>query len=141
MDALSLRVANKPKKQIKEMYAALSGFTFEDGYKFSAIDLGDHGVKIELNRAHDVGAAIILPPDQVRECGRWMMKSLGQNSLGLSKELVDVLQRLIRHEKASKILERGDKKKIKDALKVLRREKLEAESKEKVFRLISGNAI
>ena len=141
MDALSLRRANKPKNQIKGMYAALSGFNYEDGYKFSAIDLGDHGVKIELNRAFDVGAAIILPPDQVKECGRWMMKSLGQNTLGLSKELVDVLQRLVRHEKASKILERGDKKKIKDALKVLRREKLEAEAEDKVFRLISGNAI
>ncbi len=141
MDTLSLRVADKPKKQIKELYAALSGFTYKDGYTLSAIDLGDHGIKIELSRAYDVGAAIILPPDQVRECGRWMLKSLGQNSLGLSTELVDVLQRIIRHEKSSKILERGDKKKIKDALKVLRREKLEAEAEKKVFRLISSNAI
>ncbi len=141
METLSLRVADKPKKQIKDMYAALSGFTYKDGYTLSAIDLGDHGIKIELSRAYDVGAAIILPPDQVRECGRWMLKSLGQNSLGLSTELVDVLQRIIRHEKASKILERGDKKKIKDALKVLRREKLEAEAEKKVFRLISSNAI
>ena len=120
MDTLSLRRAEKPKKQIKKMYAALPGFTYQDGYKLSAVDLGDHGVKIELNRAYDIGGAIILPPDQVRECGRWMMKSLGQNTLGLSKELVDVLQRLIRHEKASKILERGDKKKIKDAIKLLK---------------------
>ena len=141
MERISLRMADKRKRQIEDMYTALPGYTYEDGYKLSAIDLGDHGVKIELSRAFDVGGAVILPPDQVRECGRWLMKSLGQNSFGISTDLVDVLQRLIRHQKASKILERGDKKKIKDALKVLRREKIEAEAEEKVFRLISANAI
>ena len=141
MERLSLRMSDNSKRQINERYKALPGFTYKNGYTLSTTDLGDHGVKIELNRAFDVGGAVILPPDKVHECGRWMLKSLGQNSLGLSTELVDVLQRIIRHKKASKILERGDKKKIKDALKILRREKLEAETEEKVFRLISANAI
>ena len=48
METLSLRRVEKPKKQIKEMYAALSGFTYKDGYKFSAIDLGDNGIKIQI---------------------------------------------------------------------------------------------
>ena len=111
------------------------------GYKFSAIDLGTQGVKIELNQDHDVGAAIILPTEKVHECGRWLLRTIGQNSLGLPKELTDILARLISHEKAGKILQRGDKKKIRDALKVLRRDRLEAKAEGKTLRLISANAI
>lgn len=123
------------------MCPALSAFHYEDGYRFSAIDLGTQGVKIELNQDYDVGAAIILPTEKVHQCGRWLLKTIGQNSFGLPAELTDVLARILSHEKSGKILQRGDKKKIKDALKVLRRERLEAEAEGKALRLISANAI
>ena len=141
MERLSLRIGDKPKKPIHQMYTALSAFRYEDGYAFSAIDLGTRGVKIELNRAYDIGAAIILPPEKVRDCGRWLLQTIGQNSYGLPKELLAILERLVRHEKSGRILQRGDKTKIRDALKVLRRDQRKVETEGKVLRLISANAI
>ena len=141
MDRLSLRIGDESRKPINRMYAAFSTFRYEDGYKLSAVDLGIRGVKIELNQTYDTGAAIILPPKKVKDCGKWLLQTLGQDSHGLPRELSDILTRLITHKKAAQILERGDKTKIKDALKILRRDKRKLETQEKVFRLISSNAI
>jgi hypothetical protein len=123
------------------MYSTFSTFSYKDGYTLSAIDLGVRGVKIELNQRYDDGAAIILPPNKVQDCGRWLLQTLGQDSHGLPRELADILARLINHKKAAQILERGDKTRIKNALKILRQEKRKIETQEKVFRLISSNAI
>jgi hypothetical protein len=141
MDRLILRIADRTNKQLNHGYAAFSAFHYEEGYKFSAIDLGTQGVKMELNQDHDVGAAIILPPDKVHQCGRWLLQTIGQDSFGLPKDLIEILARLLSHEKAAKILHRGDKKKIKDALKVLRQERLQARAEGKTLRLISASAI
>jgi hypothetical protein len=141
MEGLSLRIGNEPGKPVDRMYAAFSTFRYKDGYTLSVIDLGVRGVKIELNQTYDDGAAIILPPNKVQDCGRWLLQTLGQDNHGLPRELTDILARLINHKKAGQILERGDKTKIKDALKVLRHDKRKLETKEKVFRLISSNAI
>ncbi|MHC4085160.1 MAG: hypothetical protein ACYSWZ_02615 [Planctomycetota bacterium] len=141
MESLSLRFGNEPGKPINRMYDTFSTFRYEDGYRLSAIDLGLRGVKIELNQTYDAGAAIILPPNKVQDCGKWLLQTLGQDSYGLPRELTDILARLINHKKASQILERGDKTKIKDALKILRRDNRKLETQEKVFRLISSNAI
>ena len=141
MDRLSLRIGDESGKPINRMYAAFSTFRYEDGYKLSAVDLGIRGVKIELNQTYDAGAAIILPPKKVQDCGKWLLQTLGQDSHGLPRELSDILTRLITHKKAAQILERGDKTKIKDALKILRRDKRKLETEAKVLRLISSNAI
>ncbi|MHC4109653.1 MAG: hypothetical protein ACYSUY_01170 [Planctomycetota bacterium] len=141
MDRFSLRIGDEPKKPINQMYKPFSSFRYEDGYTFSAIDLGTHGVKVELNRRYDDGGAVILPPEKVQDCGRWLLQTIGQDSHGLPKELTDILQRLITHKKAGQILERGDKTKIKDALKVLRRDQLKLKNEGKLFRLIANNAI
>ena len=141
MESLSLRFGNEPGKPINRMYDAFSTFRYEDGYKLSAIDLGLRGVKIELNQAYDAGAAIILPPNKVQDCGKWLLQTLGQDSYGLPRELTDILARLINHKKAAQILERGDKTMIKDALKILRRDNRKIQTEEKVLRLISSNAI
>lgn len=141
MERLSLRTGEELKKPINQMYAAFSAFRYKDGYTFSAIDLGTRGVKIELNREYDIEAAVILPPEKVQDCGRWLLKTLGQNSYGLPNELSDILQRLISHKKSTQILQRGDKTKIKDALKVLRDDQRKLKREGKVLRLISSNAI
>ena len=141
MEGLSPRIGDTPGKSVNQMYAAFSAFRYKDGYTLSVIDLGIQGVKIELIQAYDIGGAIILPPEKVQECGRWLLQTLGQDSYGLPRELTDILTRLITHKKAGQILERGDKKKIKDALKVLRRDQRKLEMERKVLRLISSNAI
>lgn len=141
MEGLSPRFSNTPGRQINQMYTAFSVFRYENGYTLSVVDLGAQGVKVELNRTFDIGGAIILPPEKVQECGRWLLQSLGQDSFGLPRELSDVLSRIIKHKKSSQIFERGDKKKIKDALKILRSEQMKLKREEKVLRLISANAI
>ena len=103
-------------------FSALPGFRYCNGYTFRATDLGKQGVKIEIGHEDDVGAAIILPPKEVGQCGRWLLKTLGQDRYGLPKELGDILQRLSGQRGAERILEWGDKKKIKDALRILRKE-------------------
>ncbi len=141
MESRSLRIGNDPERSLNQMHAGFSAFRYEDGYKFSAIDLGTKGVKVELNRAYDIGGAVILPPEKVRDCGRWLLQTIGLDHYGLPSELTDILARLINHKKAGQILQRGDKKKIRDALKVLRRDKLKLDTEGKLLRLISNNAI
>ena len=108
---------------------------------FQFIVVRSSGEQVELNQRYDDGGAVILPPEKVRDCGRWLLQTIGQNSHGLPKELTDILARLITHKKAGQILECGDKTKIKDALKVLRRDQLKLKNEGKLLRLISNNAI
>jgi len=101
-------------------YSALSGFHYQNGYRLSATDLGNQGVKIELVYERDIAGAIILPPGKVGECGRWLLKTLGQDRHGLPKELPGILQRLSKQKSTELIFQRGDKKTIKDTLRILR---------------------
>jgi hypothetical protein len=101
-------------------YDALPAFTFRNGYTLQANDLGGSGVKIELLHEYDTVGAIILPPKAVGHYGRWLLETLGQDRHGLPRELPEILKRLTKQKKASQILQRGDKTKIRDALKVLK---------------------
>ena len=109
-------------KPIGRRFSALAGFRYCNGYTFRATDLGKQGVKIELIHEEDVGAAIILPPKEVGQCGRWLLQTLGQDHHGLPVELADILKKLSEQEGVERLLERGDKKKIRDALRVLRKQ-------------------
>jgi len=102
---------------------SLPGFRFENGYTFCATDLGNSGVKIELVHENHVAGAIILPPKAVGECGRWMLETLGQDRHGFPHGLSDILRRLSKHKPSESVLQRGDKKKLKDAIRVLRSKK------------------
>ena len=110
--------------------SALPPYSYEDGYTFSVTDLGKLGVKIELKHRYDTAGAIILPPKEVAKCGRWMLETLEQESNGMPKELHGILERLSRQSGFKPTLKRGDKKKIKDALKVLNSQRAKARSKE-----------
>lgn len=110
--------------------AALPPFTYDEGYTFSATDLGKLGVKIELKHRYDTAGAIILPPKEVAKCGRWMLETLEQESNGLPKGLRVILERLSRQSGFKPTLKRGDKKKIKDALKVLNSQRSKARIEE-----------
>lgn len=114
------QIDNYPDRLAKHINTALPEFRYEAGYIFSASDLGRLGVKIELNNRYETGVAIILPPGKVGECGIWLLETLEQESNGLLKELLGILERLNKQKGFRPTLRRGDKKTIKDAIKVLK---------------------
>jgi len=122
MAKASARSNNRPKRLLRRHRAALPEYHYEDGYRLTAKDLGKNGVKIELSHNYNVGGAIILPPKQVRECGAWLMETLEQESNGLPKQLTEILERLSKQTGSKAELERGDKKKLREALRALKRQ-------------------
>lgn len=137
----SRRIGNYPDKLAKHIHTALPEFRYEAGYIFSASDLGRLGVKIELNNQYDAGVAIILPPGKVGECGVWLLETLEQESKGLLTELLDVLERLSKQKGGKPMLQRGDKKTIKDAIKVLKKQSSKMWSERPALRTLSKKAI
>ena len=99
---------------------SLAPFVFGNGYSLTAFDLGNGGVKIELGHDGDVDAAIILPPEEARNLGRWLLATLGLDAHGFPVELGGILERISKTKVPLSILERGDKKRIKEALRALR---------------------
>lgn len=113
-------VGQDSEKPINRTSSSLPSFVFGNGYSLKAYDLGSSGVKLELDHNGDVGAAIILPPEEVGCLGRWLLQTLGQDRHGFPVEIGGILERLSKAPAKSPILERGDKKRIKEALRVLR---------------------
>ncbi len=147
MKKVSARSSNRPKRLLTHRRVALPTYVYEGGYTLSAKDLGKAGVKIELSHNYNVGGAVILPPEQVEKCGRWLLETLEQESNGLPKQLTGVLERLSKQSGFRAKLERGDKKKIKDALRVLKRQSAmskavaEAEADEPALRQLPKRAV
>ncbi len=141
MGKLSRQIGNYPDKLAKHIHTALPEFRYEAGYIFSASDLGRLGVKIELNNQYDTGVAIILPPGKVGECGIWLLETLEQESNGLLKELLDILERLSKQKGFRPTFQRGDKKAIKDAIKVLKSQSSKIWSERPALMALSKKAI
>jgi len=108
----------KPANPISS--SSLPPFAFGSGYSLKAFDLGNAGVKLELHHNGDAEAAIILPPPEVANLGQWLLRTLGQDKHGFPVELGGILERLSKPNLKLPILERGDKKRIKEALRALR---------------------
>lgn len=119
MDELINIIDENTDEAIADETSALARFSYQNGYLLSATDLGKHGVKIELCHQTDA-AAIILPPEEAKQCATWLLNTISLNNHNSLGELSDILQRLIKHKQSKRILEHGDKKKIKDALKLLK---------------------
>ncbi len=111
---------NSPRPAGSAASSSLPPFAFGSGYSLKAFDLGNAGVKLELHHDGDTEAAIILPPREVGSLGRWLLNTLGQDKHGLPVELGGILERLTKPNLKHPILERGDKKRIKEALRTLR---------------------
>jgi hypothetical protein len=141
MGKLSERIGNGPNKPTKRGRAALPAFAYEDGYTFSATDLGKLGVKIQLKHEYDTGGAIILPPRTVGECGRWLLETLEQESNGLPKQLRGILERLSKQRGFRPTLQRGDKKRIREALRALKSRPSSMRAEGPVLRPLSKKAI
>ena len=120
---LITKIGDKTGELIIKRRPGLSTFCYESGYTFWGEDLGNRGVKLELVGEHEDGRAVILPPGKAKECGRWLLQTIGEGKYKLPKELPDILERLIEQKGLEQRLRRGDKKKIKEALKVLKTER------------------
>jgi hypothetical protein len=134
MSAFSAGVDSEIDRRISKPDGSLPGFYYQDGYALWVTDLGNRGVKIELAHTQDNGGAIILPPKKAGECGVWMLQTLGQDPNGLPQDLPDILERIARLKASNTIFRRGDKTKIVEALKTLRRRDRELQIKEKLIR-------
>ena len=141
MVKLSEQIDISNKKLLKRARTALPEFRYKAGYTLSANDLGKLGVKIELNNEYDTGAAIILPPVKVGEYGIWLLETIGQENYGLLKELRGILERLSKQSGLRANLQRGDKKRIKDVLKVLNSQSSRMRAEEPDLRTLSKKAI
>ena len=119
MDELITIIDENMDEAIADETRALTRFSYQNGYLLSVIDLGKHGVKIELRHQTD-DAAIILPPAKAEQCATWLLNTISLKNYDPLIELPAILQRLIKHKQSKRILEHGDKKKIKDAIKVLK---------------------
>jgi hypothetical protein len=104
--------------------SSLPPFQYEAGYFLNISDLGGAGIKLELSHNGDVGAAVMLPPETVQELGRWLLRTLGQDEHGFPVELGGILERLSKAKKTNPILQRGDKTRIREALRALKTESL-----------------
>ena len=116
------RSAGKPVRQDRR--SVLPAFHYTNGYTLCLADLGKAGVKVELIDSNEGSAAVILPPDKTKECSRWLSRTIGQRIAsagagGLPEELSKILARLLKEREPKGILERGDKRTIKEALKLL----------------------
>ena len=100
--------------------SSLPPYLYGNGYSLSAFDLGNGGVKLELHHNGEIGAAIILPPSEVQRLGKWLLRTLGQDKHGFPVELGAVLERISKAKIEDSTLLRGDKKRIKEALRALR---------------------
>ncbi len=94
----------------------LDEFKYHNGYEFTATDLGSEGVRIELVHPSQGTSAVIMPPDKARRCAHWILRSLALREPNLPSELPELLYRLVNN----KTLRRGDKKKIREAIQILR---------------------
>ena len=119
MDELITIIDENMDEAISDKTSALTQFSYQNGYLLSVIDLGKRGVKIELRHQADA-AAIILPPAEAKLCATWLLNTIGLNNHNSLGELPAILQRLIKHKQSKRILEHGDKKKLKDAIKLLK---------------------
>jgi len=119
MDELITIIDENMNEAIPDETSALTRFSYQNGYLLSVIDLGKHGVKIELRHQTDA-AAIILPPEEAKQCATWLLNTISLNNHNLLGELPAILQRLIKNKQSKRILEHGDKKKIKEAIKLLK---------------------
>ena len=124
---LITKIDERTGELITGKVSALSTFLYESGYILCGEDLGNRGVKIELARETEDGRAIILPPEKAKECAEWLLQTIGERKrkfteakYQLPSELSDILERLIERKGPKQTLKRGDKKKIKQALEVLK---------------------
>ena len=118
MVRLTTRINEKEQLAITRK-SAVSKFCYEDGYAFLVTDLGNNGVKVELVHEAEGGGAIILPPSKAEECGKWLLQTIGQIKYSPLKELSGILKRVLSEKALDRILQRGDKKKIREAVKLL----------------------
>ncbi len=90
-------------------------FSYTSGCDLMIMDFADGGVKIELFYANEDLLGIILPVKKAEQLMHWLSCTLGQPVQKLPTQLRNILKRAI----ANKEWKYGDKRKLKEAIKVL----------------------
>jgi len=120
MVTLTARIDDKNSLTAAQKRSAIAGFSYQNGYLLSATDMGNQGVKIELAHHQQDSGAIILPPAKAKECARWLLQTIAQRNQNPLNDLPDILGRLVKQKQSGSVLKRGDKKKIREALRLLK---------------------
>jgi len=120
MVELITKIDYQTGEPVVEEKPALEQFSYEGGYLLLCSDLGSQGVKIELVHPDEGSSAVILPSEKAQQCARWMLRTLAQRKDDLLYELPDILQRIIGSNGSEVTLKRGDKKKLRDTIQILR---------------------
>jgi hypothetical protein len=122
MVGITTQINSDKSSTLLRKRSSLSGFRFENGYTFLVTDLGNRGVKVELAHEQQEGSAIILPPAKAQECATWLQRTIAQRNHNSLNELPDILKRLMQQKAIGRMLQRGDKKKIREALRLLKKQ-------------------
>lgn len=95
-------ISSEQEKFLKKQ-PALERFYYANGYHLEGTDFGPLGVKIEMSHPYEGKQAVILPPEKVRECALWLIRTLKQRKKNNSKEGTKISHRN-RTEYARRIL-------------------------------------
>jgi len=112
-------IDEKTGQPIIEELSAMPTFSFRNGYTLSGLDLGQRGVKLNLLRQCEDPRGIILPPEKARQFGSWLAGTVAAKPQTLPADLADILRRLLRQKGLRPTLKKGDKTRIKQALRAL----------------------
>jgi len=103
-----------------EEYAPWQYFTYKNGYEIEAIDLGIvNGVRVTITHPREGSGAILLPADQACKLGEYLLRSMGQKIPCLPTRLQAILQNALDTKGTDIHLKRGDKKRIRETLKIM----------------------
>lgn len=112
-------IDEKTGQPIIEELSAVPTFSFRNGYTLSGLDLGQHGVKLNLVRQCEDPRGIILPPEQTRQFGSWLAGTVAAKPQSLPPDLADILRRILKQKGLRATLKKGDKTRIRQALRAL----------------------
>ena len=75
---VNIMTGSEQEIQFAQKQPALKRFYYTNGYHLEGTDFGPMGVKFELSHPSEGKQAVILPPDKVRECALWLIRTLKQ---------------------------------------------------------------
>jgi hypothetical protein len=112
-------IDEKTGQPIIEELSAVPTFSFRNGYTLSGLDLGQRGVKLNLVRQCEDPRGIILPPEQARQFGSWLVGTVAAKPQSLPPDLADILRSILKQKGLRATLKKGDKARIRQALRIL----------------------
>jgi hypothetical protein len=69
-------IDSEQEQRFSKKKPAIERFSYANGYQLEGTDFGPMGVKLEMSHPCEGKQALILPPDKVRECALWLIRTL-----------------------------------------------------------------